>query len=660
MADVSLEALAAPEADSEAMTTSETSAPVLQTAAATDGQRSVSTAGRFAGLMLGSIGVVYGDIGTSPLYAFKESMAAAARGGAAPSETVYGIVSLILWALIVIVTLKYVVLMLRADNNGEGGTLTLMALAQRAMGHRWAFIPLLGIAGASLFYGDAMITPAISVLSAVEGLQLVTPALDSVVVPVSIVILIGLFAVQSRGTASVAAWFGPITLAWFLALAAGGVVHIVERPGILAAINPWYGVAFIADHGMAGILALGAVFLAVTGAEALYADLGHFGRGPIRAAWTCVVFPALALNYLGQGALVIGNPAALESPFFLLYPSWALLPMVILATLATIIASQAVITGAFSITQQAIQLGLLPRLDIRQTSETERGQIYIPRVNLMLLIAVLFLVQAFRSSTGLAAAYGIAVTGTMVATALLAFYVIWKVWHWPRWAAAAVIAPFLLVDLVFLGANLLKVHDGGWLPLLVGLVLATLMLTWRRGTRLLSERTRRSEVKLADFVSSIERGSAVRVKGTAVFLTSTPENAPTALLHNLKHNRVLHARNLVVSVATSDTPRVPASERAVIEPISDTFTLVRLTFGYMEEPNVAAALAACRAKGLAFEVTDTSFYLSRRKVKPSTHSHMPRWQDRLFVLLTRRASDASAYFGIPTSRVVEIGTQIVV
>ena len=552
----------------------------------------------FWGLTLGSVGVVYGDIGTSPLYALKESLVAASGGGGLTPEMIFGVLSLIIWALIAIVTLKYVLIVLRADNNGEGGTLTLMALAQGAIGHKVALIPILGIIGAALFYGDAMITPAISVLSAIEGLNLVTPALDRFIVPISLAIIVGLFAVQSRGTASVAAWFGPITAIWFVALALGGLVHIMERPDIVAALNPVNGVRFLTQHGIAGFLALGAVFLAVTGAEALYADLGHFGRGPIRTAWLGFVFPSLVLNYLGQGAMLLGNPQALENPFFRLYPEWALLPMVCLATLATIIASQAVITGAFSMTQQAVQFGLLPRFDIRPTSATEKGQIYIPSVNWLLMLAVLFLVQAFRSSSALAAAYGIAVTGTMVVTAILAFVVAWRCWKWPVWTAALLMAPFIAIDLVFLAANALKIVEGGWLPLLVGSVLLVIMLTWRRGARLLAERTVRTEVPLDDFVRSIEKRGPERVAGTAVFLTSHPETVPTALLHNLKHNKMLHERNIILSVETMDAPRVDPKDRAVVARVSDSFTAVRLRFGYMEDPNVPQALPSCREFGV--------------------------------------------------------------
>jgi KUP system potassium uptake protein len=458
----------------------------------------------------------------------------------------------------------------------------------------------------------------------------------------------------------VATWFGPITLVWFLALAVGGGLHILSRPAVLGAFNPYHAVHFLGTHGMIGLFTLGAVFLAVTGAEALYADLGHFGRGPIRAAWLVVVFPCLALNYLGQGALVLDRPEALENPFFLLYPDWALLPMVGLATAATIIASQAVITGAFSMTQQAIQLGLMPRLEIRRTSETTKGQIYIPRINWLLLLSVLFLVQAFRSSSALAAAYGIAVTGTMVVTAMLAFVVFWKRWNWPAWAAALVIAPFLAVDLIFLGANLLKIVEGGWLPLIVGLAIMLGMLTWRRGSALLAERTRRDEVRLDGFLRSLEKRAPATVPGTAVYLTGQLHSVPSSLLHNLKHNKVLHERNVILHVRTMDVPRVAEAERATLTTLSERFSTIELRFGFMEEPNVPRALGQLRGQGFAFDIMQTSFFLSRRVLRPSARSAMPRWQDKLFIWLSRRASDASAYFQIPTGRAVEIGAQIVI
>ena len=611
-------------------------------------------------LMLGSVGVVYGDIGTSPLYALKESLTAASAGGALTPEMVFGVVSLVLWALIVVVTLKYVLLILRMDNNGEGGTLTLMATVQRVMGRRAALITGLGMVGAALFYGDAIITPAISVLSAVEGLKLVTPALEPFVLPVSLAILVALFAVQSRGTAAVAAWFGPITAVWFVAMALGGLIHIADGPGILAAISPVHGFRFLLDHGSAGLYALGAVFLAVTGAEALYADMGHFGRKPIQAAWLGLVFPSLVVNYLGQGALLLASPEKLENPFYLLYPAWALLPMVVLASMATIIASQAVITGAFSLTQQAIQLGFLPRFEIRRTSETEKGQIYIPTINWLLLAAVILLVVVFKSSSALAAAYGIAVTGTMVVTAVLAFFVLWKCWNWSPAASALVVAPFLAVDVVFLLANLLKVHEGGWMPLLVGAVLLVVMLTWRRGARILAEKAHREEVPLADFVARIEKRSPDRVEGTAIFLTGSPDKVPSALLHNLKHNRVLHRHNVILNVITEDTPRVEDGNRASVERFSDGFSRVTLRFGFMEAPDVPKALLACRALGWDFDPMRSSFFLSRRALRPAERSTMPLWQDKLFIGLARKASDVSDHFRIPADRAVEVGSRVTV
>jgi len=606
-------------------------------------------------LTLGSVGVVYGDIGTSPLYALKESLTAATGGGSLTQDMVFGVVSLILWALILIVSIKYVVLVLRADNNGEGGTLSLITLVQRAMGQNTGAVILLGMVGASLFYGDAIITPAISVLSAVEGLKLVTPTFEPYVVPLSLVILIGIFAVQNFGTGRVATYFGPITAVWFLMMAIGGLVHISDYPGILGAFSPTYGISFLLNHGTAGLFALGAVFLAVTGAEALYADMGHFGRKPIRTAWFGLIFPALAINYLGQGAMLIGEPERLKNPFFLLYPDWALLPMVILATVATIIASQAVISGAFSITQQAMQLGLLPRFRVLRTSETEKGQIYIPRINWLLLAAVILLVILFRDSSSLAAAYGIAVTGDMVVTATLLFIVAWKVWKWSPFVAALVVAPFFLIDLIFLAANALKIPEGGWLPLLVGSGLFTLMLTWRKGSRLLNEKTHAGGVSLADFMRMAENGSVQRVPGTALFLTGNSGDVPAALLHNLKHNMVLHKINYIVTVETEDIPRLDEKDRLTIEKLSESFSRVTVRFGFMESPDVPKALASA-----GFEVMKISFFLSRRALRPDAHSGMPFWQDHVFISLARSASDISSHFCIPESRAVEVGTQIAV
>ncbi len=623
-----------------------------------DEGRSQST---FWALTIGSIGVVYGDIGTSPLYALREAVTAAVgHDGTVTRSAVLGVLSLILWALIVVVTLKYVLILLRADNNGEGGTLALMALAQRAIGKRTGVIVLCGIVSAALFYGDAVITPALSVLSAVEGLKIVTPAFDAFVVPLTIVILIVLFAAQSHGTAKVAALFGPITVVWFIAIAIPGIAHVAINPQVLLALNPYYGVSFLMSHGVIGLITLGAVFLAVTGAEALYADLGHFGKKPIQIAWVALVLPSLTFNYLGQGALVLANPKAIENPFFLMYPDWALLPMVVLATAATVIASQAVITGAYSITQQAIQLGLIPRFEIRHTSGEHFGQIYMPRVNAFLLVGVVLLVLMFRSSSALASAYGIAVTGTMVVTGTMAFVVIWKVWRWSPLAAAALMLPFLLIDLTFLGANLLKVAEGGWVPLALGGVLMVMMYTWRRGSRLLFEKTRRQETPLIDLVRMLERKPPARVPGTAIFFTSDPASAPTALLHSLKHYKVLHEKNVILTIETADTPRVPSAERVRIEPVGETFSRIALRFGFMETPNIPKALAVARAHGFTFDIMATSFFLSRRLLKPAARSGMPRWQDRLFIMLSRTANDATDYFQIPTGRVVEVGTQVTI
>ncbi len=612
----------------------------------------------FPTLLLGSIGVVYGDIGTSPLYAFREAVTAASGSAAGTSGAVLGVLSLVLWALIVVVTLKYVVILLRADNNGEGGTLALMALAQRALGTKSAAIIFLGIVSGALFYGDAVITPALSVLSAIEGMKLATVAFEPYVVPLTVVILLALFAVQSHGTARVAAFFGPLMGLWFVVIAVAALPHIAQHPEVLFAFNPLHAVSFVLDHGVIGLITLGAVFLAVTGAEALYADLGHFGKKPIQTAWLVIVLPSLALNYLGQGALVLGNPHAIENPFFLMFPKWALVPMVVLATIATVIASQAVITGAYSLTRQAIQLGLMPRFEIRHTSEAHAGQIYIPRVNLLLLVFVLLLVMLFQSSSALASAYGIAVTGTMVVTAIMGFIVIWKVWKWHPFAAAALIAPFLVLDLTFLSANLLKVFEGGWVPLVLGGVVMLLMITWRRGSRLLQQKSYKQEIPLADLIAMLEKKPPQRVAGTAVFLTSNPDFAPTALMHSLKHYKVLHQKNVILTIETAPTPRVKLGERVRLEEISENFSRVALRFGFMESPNVPKALAVARKLGWQFDIMSTSFFLSRRALKPAANSEMPGWQDRLFIALSRAANDATDYYQIPTGRVVEVGTQV--
>jgi KUP system potassium uptake protein len=614
----------------------------------------------FWALTLGSIGVVFGDIGTSPLYAFREAVAAAAQGQPVTRVMVLGVLSLILWALLIVVTAKYVLLLLRADNNGEGGTLSLMALGQRAMGRSSLVLLTLGVIGASMFIGDSMITPAISVLSAVEGLKLATPAFEHYVVPLTVFILIGLFAVQRSGTARVASAFGPVMVVWFGSLAVLGLVHISDDPSILAAINPWYALQFLLSHGEIGMVALGAVFLAVTGGEALYADLGHFGRKPIQAGWLYFVLPSLLLNYFGQGALVLSHPNAIENSFYRMVPEVLLLPLVALATGATVIASQAVITGAYSLTRQAVQLGLLPRFEVRYTSEANVGQIYLPRVNRLLLIGVLLLVFLFRTSSGLASAYGIAVSTTMVTDGIMSFVVIWKLWNWRAAAAAAVIAPFVMVDTTFFSANLLKLLEGAWVPLLFGLAMAVTIWTWRRGTAILTQKTRRIEVPLNDLLKSLEKRPPHIVRGTAVFLTSDPSYVPTALLHNLKHNKILHEQNVILTILTAQTPRVDLAERFRMETINERFAAVQLRFGFMETPNVPKALGVARKLGWQFDIMSTSFFVSRRALKPSAQSGMPRWQDHLFIAMSRSANDATDYFQIPTGRVVEVGTQVTI
>jgi KUP system potassium uptake protein len=636
----------------------EVSGSSVQFAAETD---EIHSGGGFWTLALGCIGVVYGDIGTSPLYAMRESInAAVGTDGQVTRDAVLGVLSLIVWSLMIVVTVKYVFILLRADNKGEGGTLSLMALAQRSLGRPSATILMLGIVGAALFYGDAIITPAISVLSAIEGLKVATPAFDAYILPITCIVLAILFGVQSRGTAAVSAFFGPVMVIWFVVIAAPGFFQIVGDPSVLFAFSPHYAIGFMLRHGLVGFVTLGAVFLAVTGAEALYADLGHFGRKPIQAAWLVFVFPALVLNYFGQGALLLSNPSALENPFFLLYPDWALIPIVGLATAATVIASQAVITGAYSLTQQAVQLGLLPRLDIRHTSASLAGQIYIPRVNWLLLAGVLLLVGLFRSSSALASAYGISVTGTMVVTTMMAFIVISRMWHWSLLAAALLVLPFVMLDMTFLAANLLKVAEGGWISLLVGGVIMVVMITWRRGAKALFEKTRKLEVPLLDLVKNLEKKPIHRVPGTAIFFTGDPQSTPTALLHSLKHYKVMHEQNVILTLKTDELPRVAAHERVTVEGISKSFSRVTIRYGFMENPNVPKALAMARKLGWDFDIMRTSFFLSRRALKPAAHSGMPRWQDHLFIALARTANDATAYFQIPSERVVEIGTQVTV
>jgi KUP system potassium uptake protein len=613
------------------------------------------------GLTIGAVGVVFGDIGTSPLYAFKEAF-----GGTHPvplnHDNVLGVLSLMVWSLFLIVTVKYVIFMMRADNRGEGGIMALMALVRRTLppGGRSAWVLMtLGMFGAALFYGDGMITPAISVLSAVEGLEVATPLFRPYVIPITLAVLTVLFLFQQLGTGKVGALFGPIMLLWFVVLALLGVANIFHQPSVLAALSPSYAAHFFSVNGGAGFLALGAVFLAVTGAEALYADMGHFGRRPIRLAWLWAVFPALVLNYLGQGALVLNTPSAVQHPFFHLAPDWALYPMVVLATVATIIASQAVISGAYSLTRQAILLGYCPRLMVEHTSEREIGQVYVPWINWGLYVAVVGLVLGFGSSSNLAAAYGIAVSGTMVVTTVLAYFVARRIWNWSLGKATLVLGVLLLVDVSFFAANAVKVFEGGWFPLAVGLAVFTLLSTWKRGREILFQRLRPGAIALDPFIASITAHPPVRVPGTAVFLTAAQEGVPHALLHNLNHNKVLHERVVLLTVRAEDIPHVPDAQRVEVSPLGHDFYRLQVHYGFKDDPDVPRALELAKAKGLEFDMMETSFFLSRQTLVPTSQlPGMALWREKLFAAMSRNASSATAFFKIPTNRVVELGTRI--
>jgi len=615
---------------------------------------------RLVPLVIGALGVVFGDIGTSPLYTMRVVFTGEHKLPLT-HDTVLGLLSIVFWALMVVVTLKYVTLIMRADNRGEGGILALTALVARGVEHqtrrRWWLVGF-GIFGAAMFYGDGMITPAISVLGAVEGLEVMAPAMRSFVVPVSLVILLGLFAIQKHGTASVGMFFGPITLLWFIVIAALGVVQIVARPEVLLALSPLYAVKFVLANPVATFLALGAVVLAVTGTEALYADMGHFGAFPIRLAWLTIVLPALTLNYFGQGALLLTDPAAIKNPFYLLAPDWALLPLLILATLAAIIASQAVISGAFSLTRAAIQMGYAPRLKILHTSEREIGQIYVPFINWTLLIAVMLLVLTFRSSDNLAAAYGIAVTLAMLIDSVLIYVVMRRIWRWRRPIAAAIALPLLAIDLAFLASNSLKIPEGGWFPLVTGAVVFTLLTTWKRGRMVLMERLADDTMPLDVFIESIAASPPPRVPGTAVFLTSTGNRAPHAMLHNLKHNKVLHERVVVLTVHTRDIPRVDPKERVEIHDLPRAFWTIDAYYGFTEDPDVPSLLDACGRRGFEFDMMDTSFFVSRETLIASVAPGMALWRERLFVSMSRNAVKATDFFRVPTNRVVELGTQV--
>ena len=617
---------------------------------------------RLAVLGLTALGIVYGDIGTSPLYALRECFKPE-YGLAATIPNVYGILSLIVWSLIVVVSIKYIVFIMRADNRGEGGILALLALILQRQ-HReedWkrrAMLISLGIFGAALLYGDGVITPAITVLSAMEGLDVATPAFRHLVVPISVVILVVLFSFQKKGTHLVGSMFGPVMALWFLTLGIFGTVEIAREPQILKAVNPWYALRFAFTHGTGGFLVLGAVVLAVTGAEALYADMGHFGKKPIRLAWFAVVLPALLLNYFGQGALILREPAAAVNPFFLIAPRILLWPLVLLATMAAIIASQALISGAFSLTQQTIQLGYSPRMTIVHTSAHEAGQIYVPEVNKALMVGCIVMVLGFESSTALGAAYGIAVTGTMAITTLLFYQVARHRWGWSRLHAGGIGAFFLLVDLAFLSANVIKIEHGGWVPLAMAIALFTLMTTWHRGRAILREILRRGTLPLDLFLEDVERRKPVRVGGTAVFMTSDPEGAPVVLLHHLKHNKVLHDQVILLSILSAEVPEIEDGERVIVEKLHAGFYRVQATYGFMETPDVKAILARCEKAGIRARPNETTYYLGRERLIPYGKSQMATWRKKIFAFLSRNARSATEFFGIPPNRVVELGTQI--
>jgi len=609
-------------------------------------------------LVIGALGVVYGDIGTSPIYALRESIAATA-GLTGTDNAVLGVLSLMFWSLIIVVTIKYILLIMRADNRGEGGILSLAALALRlATGKRaQAFVVGLSIIGVALFYGDGLITPSLSVLSAVEGLEVMTPALQPFVVPCAVAILVALFVIQVHGTQRVGSLFGPVIGIWFAVLAALGVAGIIREPDVIRALNPLYGAQLLVAGGWQALAILGAVFLTVTGAEALYADMGHFGRKPIKIAWLYLVLPALTLNYFGQGALVLHDPATAADPFFLQVPRWGLVPLVILTTIATIIASQAVISGSYSLTRQAVQLGYVPRMEVRHTSATEIGQIYMPRVNWILMVGVIALVVGFGSSSALAGAYGIAVTGTMASTTVLAMIVARRGWKWRWFTVALVFGSLLAVDLLFLAATLLKIPNGGWFPLIVAAVGFAVMVTWRRGRAIVYEMLYGEALPLDSFLERLEPAK-MRVARTAIFMTNDPNSVPRAMLHNMKHNMVLHERIILMTIVTEDVPHVPVDQRVAVDRLGKGFFRVTARFGYMDDPNVMKVLELCRKHGLATDMMETSFFIGRETLVASEHTGLPRWQEHLFIALSATALSATAFFSIPPGQVVELGAQV--
>jgi KUP system potassium uptake protein len=613
------------------------------------------------GVLLGVLGIVYGDIGTSPLYAFKASLEHFKQEGVIRWE-VLGILSMIFWALALIVTVKYVLLVMRADNRGEGGIIALMALAQRVSpgATMRRVIILVGITGACLFFGDGVITPAISVLSAVEGLEVATPELTRFVLPTSAVIIVMLFAMQWKGTAKVGRVFGPVMVLWFIVIGLLGLIKVVQNPVVLLAISPTYAIQVVLHDHWVAFFTLGAVVLAVTGAEALYADMGHFGARPIRLTWTFFVFPSLVLNYFGQGALVLADNSAVENPFYLLAPGWLRLPLVVLATAATVIASQAVISGAYSMARQCVQLGFLPRMTVSHTSATEEGQIYVPQINTALACGVLLLVFAFRTSDSLASAYGIAVTGTFLCTCFLAAVVFRRQFAWSRLATIAVFGALFLLDTVFFTANTVKILEGGWVPLVLGLTLIAVMTSWKRGRDLLLSRWRQDSLPLASFLARLPQSRIVRVPGIAVFLTGNPDFVPNALLHNLKHNKVLHERVLFVTVLNEDVPDVPRSERASVEQLAPGIHRVVIRYGFMESPNIPRALGRLRALGVDFDPMQVSYFLGREVLVPAMVPKMPIWRLWLFLVMARNAQSATEFFRIPSDRVVELGVRVAI
>ncbi|MBI3524429.1 MAG: potassium transporter Kup [Betaproteobacteria bacterium] len=624
-------------------------------------QVTIDRAGRNS-LVLAALGVVYGDIGTSPLYTMRAVFSGPHHSVPITPDNVLGILSLIFWALMIVVTVKYVSFILRADNKGEGGIMALMVLALRPAAEesrRRHVILILGLIGAALFYGDGVVTPAISVLSAVEGLEIVTPSLKPYVIPVTLAVLLLLFLFQKKGTAGIGALFGPVMMLWFATLALLGVINIVSAPAVVGALDPLHGLRFLAAHPLLGFFSLGAVVLALTGAEALYADMGHFGRGPIQLAWFGMVLPALVLNYFGQGALLLSNPQAIENPFYLLAPAWTLYPLVALATVAAVIASQAAISGAYTITQQAIQLGYSPRLEVQHTSARAIGQIYLPGINWTLLIAVIALVLGFGSSDNLAGAYGIAVTGTMLITNLLAFCVMRWLWRWSWWRAILVVLPFVVIDLAFFTANLVKIFDGGWFPLVFGMGVFLLLTTWKRGRRLLYLRLEKDALDLKSFIASLGLGGTTRVPGTAVFMTPNPDSVPQAMLHSLKHYKVVHERMVMVTVKVLDVPRVPNAQRVTVEALPNNFWRVRMYYGFMDDPDLPHTLEWCAEQGLDLDMMDTSFFLGRETLIPGFNTEMVMWRKKLFIAMFRNAGSVTSFFKLPANRVVELGSQVV-